>query len=156
MALEQPSWAVSEKDERRVEVEQVPRWSEELSAISARIHRHTLASPVRRKCRERKCGRKRKKNIHVSAYKRRKGLSVAAIIWWLSDFSARPGTRGEIPLFLLLAARLECSLAPEKVRRTSYLSPGAKGLSACRHITLRARPPPPPFLLLSLRVAPVP
>lgn len=43
-------------------------------------------------------------------------------------------------LFLPLAApRLtECSLATEKVRRTSYLSLGAKGLSACRHITLRA------------------
>lgn len=45
------------------------------------------------------------------------------------------------PLFLLHTARLtECSLVAEKVRRTSYLSPGAKGLSACRHITLRARP----------------
>lgn len=36
----------------------------------------------------------------------------------------------------------ECSLAAEKVRRASYLSLGAKELSACRHITLRAHPIP--------------
>lgn len=86
----------------------LPGWSWTSFSVAGGIvrnfytHRATLASETQISG-EKMWGRE-KKNIRVSAYGRRKGLSVAVIIWWLSDFSAREKPGMARSPFLLLAA----------------------------------------------------
>lgn len=123
-------WAVSEKGGRR------GLKLNKFSVVGRIVrnfctHRATLASETQMSG-GRKCGVERGKKysrIGVWATKGSVSCSYNLMTEWLLS-------RSEVPSFFFSPGLTECSFAAEKVRRTSYLSPGAKGLSACRHITL--------------------